>query len=185
MQSIITLASIALLAATGASAAPTRTIRQEPTSTVTLTGVTHTVVAGRGGLKFEPDNVVAEIGDVVEYHFLPKNHSVVQSSFGSPCQPLEDGSGFSSGFNFATAEGQSANVFQIVVENKTPVWYYCSQTNGNHCQNGMTGVINQKFDSPDFTLAKHRELAVNAPTSVTPAEQRGAVLANPNPLAGV
>jgi hypothetical protein len=65
MQSIFAIASIALLAAAGVSAAPTKTYCDAPTP-VKHTGVTHTVVAGRGGLRFDPDNVVAEIGDVVE-----------------------------------------------------------------------------------------------------------------------
>jgi hypothetical protein len=109
---------------------------------------------------------------------------VVQSSFGEPCQPLANG--FSSGFNFATKEGQAPDVFQITVKDKKPIWYYCSQTTGNHCQSGMTGVINQNFDNQDFSLAKHKELATKAPQSVTPAKVSGGeVKANPNPLAGV
>jgi plastocyanin len=180
MQSIF---AIALLAA-GAVAAPTKTTCDKPT-TVNPTGVTHTVVAGRGGaLVFDPENVVAEVGDVVEWHFLPRNHSVVQSSFGEPCKPLTDG--FSSGFAFATTEGQADDVFTITVQNKAPIWYYCSQTTGNHCQSGMTGVINQNFDNQDATLAKHKELAKNAPTSVTPLGVSGGLVGpNPNPNSGV
>lgn len=65
---------IALIAALGlASAAPTATTGTGSSKTVTLTGVTHSVVAGRAGLHFDPENVVAEVGDVVEWHFLPKN----------------------------------------------------------------------------------------------------------------
>jgi plastocyanin len=175
---------ILAVAALGAvsSAAPTGTTGDHPTRTNALTGVTHTVVAGRGGLKFDPDNVVAEIGDVVEWHFTPKNHSVVQSSFGNPCHPSSPDS-FFSGF-FPVAEGQSAEVFQIVVKDKTPIWYFCGQTNGNHCQAGMVGVVNQKFDSP-FTLAKHKMLAANASTStVQPWAQGGSRIPNPNPLSG-
>lgn len=184
-----TLTAAILVAA--AAAAPTSTTgssTKTPTRTVPLTGVTHTVAAGRGALTFEPNNIVAEVGDVVEWHFAPKNHSVAQSSFGAPCKPLADSTGtpgFFSGFNFAVAEGQSANVFQVVVEDKTPIWFYCSQTNGNHCQNGMTGVVNQNFDS-DKTLAAYNALARNSGTSVSPAVQLpvGGVVPNPNPLSG-
>ena len=53
--------------AIGASAAPTLTTRQEATTTVELTGVTHSVVAGLAGqLVFDPDNVVAQVGDIVD-----------------------------------------------------------------------------------------------------------------------
>jgi plastocyanin len=164
---------------------PSSTTPEVPSTTVHLTGVTHSVTAGLGGLRFEPDNIVAEVGDVVEWHFLPANHSVVQSSFDKPCEPLADGTGFFSGFNFATQQGQSDNVFQIVVEDRKPIWFYCSQTNGNHCQKGMNGVVNQNFDNQAFSLRAHRELAAKTTVSVSPpVVQGGEVLVNPNPLSG-
>ena len=173
--------SFALLA-TGVLAAPTCTAPEEVTKTVPLTGVTHSVIAGFNGLNFEPNNVVAEIGDVVQWEFLPANHSVAQSSFGNPCQPLADGSGFFPGFEFAVTEGESKNVFQIVVESHRPIWYYCPQTTGNHCQRGMVGVINQDFNNPAFSLARHMELAAEADASIIPETiQGGEVLVNPNP----
>jgi len=163
--------------------APSSTYTSTPSKTVCLTGVTHTVAVGRGGLRFDPDNVVADIGDVVEWHYLPANHSVAQSSFDKPCQPL-NGHAFNSGF-FPTKEGQNPEVFQIVVEDKTPIWYYCAQTKGNHCQSGMVGVVNQKFDTP-FTLAAHRELAAKTNVSTTlPNVQGGYRITNPNPLSGL
>ncbi|KAL1844530.1 hypothetical protein VTK73DRAFT_2350 [Phialemonium thermophilum] len=175
-------AAVLALALGLASAAPTATPASDPSKTVPLTGVTHSVVAGLGGLHFDPDNVVAEIGDVVEWHFLPKNHSVVQSSFDKPCQPLSDTS-FFGGF-YPTADGQNPDVFQIVVKDKSPIWYYCSQTNGNHCQNGMGGVINQNFDS-DKTLARYKEIAAGTGTSVSPPTiQGGQRIPNPNPNGG-
>jgi hypothetical protein len=80
----------------------------------------------------------------------------VQSSFDKPCEPLASGAGVFSGFNFATQTGESKNVFTFQVQNKDPFWYYCSQTAGNHCQMGMSGVINQNFDG-QATLAKYKE----------------------------
>lgn len=176
-----------LLAASSISAAPapSSTTNNEVTRTTTLTGVTHSVVAGLGGLKFDPDNVVAEIGDIVEWHFLPMNHSLVQSSFAEPCKPLADGTGFFPGFEFATQQGQATNVFQIVVEDKKPLWYYCPQQKGNHCQQGMVGVINQNFDNQEFSLRRHRELAALTGTSVIPeVNDVGKVIPNPNPNGG-
>ena len=168
-----------------ASAAPTGTTTgsEVPSKTYTQPRVTHSVVAGRGGLKFDPDNIVAEVGDVVEFHFTPRNHSVVESSFGQPCQP-KDATSFFSGF-FPVTEGQSSEVFQIVVKDKTPIWFYCAQNNGAHCQSGMTGVINQRFDSA-ATLSAHRDLARArvAPSEVQPYIQGGARITNPNPLSG-
>ncbi|KAH8673870.1 extracellular serine-rich protein [Xylariales sp. PMI_506] len=181
-------ALILAVAASVASAAPTTTSTtgsKLPSRTVQETGVTHSVVAGRGGLRFDPDNVVAAVGDVVEWHFTAKNHSVAQSSFGEPCVPLADGTGFFSGFDFAVTEGQADDVFQILVEDDSkPIWYYCAQTVGAHCQNGMVGVINQNFNSPN-TLAAFTNLAAGTGASIIPPiVQGGQVIANPNPLSG-
>ncbi|KND88999.1 hypothetical protein TOPH_06250 [Tolypocladium ophioglossoides CBS 100239] len=178
-----TILSQAIAATT--SAAPTTTTARDASKTVTLTGVTHSVVAGLAGLQFDPDNVVAEIGDIVEWHFLPKNHSIAQSNFAEPCQPLADGTSFFAGFNFVTQQNQAPDVFQIVVKDKKPIWYYCPQQTGSLCQNGMVGVINQNFDNPAFSLSKHRDLAAKTTVSIIPpVQQGGQVIANPNPLGG-
>ncbi|POS69597.1 hypothetical protein DHEL01_v212012 [Diaporthe helianthi] len=181
VQNLITI----LAAAAGVTTLPTATETSSPDKTTSLTGVTHSVVAGRGGaLLFDPENVVAEIGDMIEWHFLPRNHSVAQSSFAQPCVPDASlAQPFFSGFQ--PNEGpQAPDIFQIVLKDKNPIWYYCAQTTGNHCQNGMTGVINQNFDTPN-TLAAHKALATKADTSVVPpVVQGGAVIRNPNPIAG-
>jgi plastocyanin len=44
-------------------------------------------------LVFEPDTVIASVGDIINFHFYPINHSVAQSSFDKPCQPLAGGVG--------------------------------------------------------------------------------------------
>ncbi len=53
-------------------------------------------VGGSAGLAFIPDSLVAEPGDMVQFHFLSKNHTVTQSGFAKPCVKLADGadSGF-------------------------------------------------------------------------------------------
>lgn len=156
--------------------------------TVRSTGVVHRIFAGstveNGGLHFEPQNVVAEIGDLIEFHFLPKNHTMVQSSFDKPCEPLAGGAGIFAGFNFATKEGEAPNVFQFTVKDTQPFWYYCSQTAGNHCQSGMSGVINQNFNS-DKTLAKYKEMAKNTVTkqpSADPLASQGGWIVPNKPL---
>jgi plastocyanin len=148
----IALAATALLGLS--TAAPTNNV-------IRSTGVIHRIFAGsqtaNKGLHFEPENVVAEIGDYVEFHFLPKNHSIVQSTFEKPCEPLGGTESVFSGFRFNTSMGEADNVFTFQVASKKPFWYYCSQVNGNHCQMGMSGVINQDFYSRDKTLAKYKE----------------------------
>ncbi|TID16865.1 hypothetical protein E6O75_ATG09631 [Venturia nashicola] len=166
------------------------TYKSNTTSTTTSTppaskvkpsthGATHTVVAGLGSLRFAPENIVAEIGDNIEVHFQPLNHSIAQSSFSSPCTPLLDishyESGFFSGF-MPTNMTEAPNVFTIDVVNKDPIWFYCSQTKGSHCQMGMAGVVNQDFEGEE-TLKVYKEMAVGTGVSVSPKRVQGGVVA--------
>lgn len=61
----------------------------------------HKITVGADGLlTYNPANISAAIGDTVTFEFHPKNHTVTQSSFSQPCQPLLQSTGivgFSSG----------------------------------------------------------------------------------------
>jgi len=96
-------------------------------------------VGNNGALKYEPNNTVAAVGDSVEFDFFPKNHTVTQSSFADPCHFLPGG--FFSGF-VPTTDATLGSSFTITVTDTKPIWFYCSQTTGNHCQQGMVGSIN-------------------------------------------
>lgn len=189
--SILSSAFVAALYAASALAAPASTPNKDVATRTNPNGATHSVVVGLGGLHFDPENVVAEIGDVVEFHFLAANHSVAQSSFASPCVPLTDASGaetgFFSGFVPTAAGTQNPDVFTITITDNNPIWYYCAQTKGDHCQMGMSGVINQNFDNGK-TLAVYQEvsaLQLGKTQSVAPAKIGGGVLGpNPNPNGG-
>ncbi len=68
-----------------------------------------------------------------------QNHSIVQSSFSEPCQPL--GGGFFSGFVPSTSpDSPSRTSFTLTVGDKNPKWVYCSQA--DHCKKGMVHAIN-------------------------------------------
>jgi plastocyanin len=98
----------------------------------------HIVVVGNNSIEFFPNTLSAKTGDTVTFRFWPKNHSIVQSTFASPCKPLDGG--IWSGF-IPSSTGASQDTFQIKIQNDTtPIWYYCSQM--KHCQGGMVGVIN-------------------------------------------
>ncbi|KAI1862981.1 hypothetical protein JX265_009027 [Neoarthrinium moseri] len=114
-------------------------------------------VGGSGGLVFNPNNVRAAQGDIIEYHFYAKNHSVVQSDYDTPCQ-LAKSNGFYSGY-FPVSDGESKSVFQITVNNTNPIWFYCSQ--GNHCSQGMVGVINPPADDKNGGLEDYRKKAAS------------------------
>lgn len=50
----------------------------------------HTVKAGAGGFKFDPQQITdVNVGDTVTFEFYPPDHSVVRAEFGSACVPYE------------------------------------------------------------------------------------------------
>lgn len=107
---------------------------------LTLAAAKNTVVqVGEGGLKFTPDNITgAKEGDTLEFHFYPKNHSVVSSTFDKPCVPNKDA--IFSGF-VPVESGEGEEVFTVTLNDTSkPVWVYCSQ--GKHCQSGMVMAVN-------------------------------------------
>jgi len=120
------------------------------------------VAVGQNGLTFTPSDIKASVGQSVEFSFFPKNHSVTQSSFADPCHPLAGG--FFSTFMPTTSE--SSTTFTLLVNDTKPIWIYCGQTTGNHCQSGMVAAINAP--ATGNTLAAFAALAKNATTSTSP-----------------
>ncbi|UKZ73128.1 hypothetical protein TrVFT333_000769 [Trichoderma virens FT-333] len=118
---------------------------------------------GESGLSFTPNDIEAAVGDILEFHYHPKNHSVVAADFATPCKPKAEG-GFYSGF-FPTASGENENVFQVEVNNTTPIWFYCSQTTGNHCGAGMVGAVNANANK---TLEEFKAAAAKITTNESP-----------------
>lgn len=100
---------------------------------------------------------------MVQFQFAPANHTVTQSTFAEPCQPialnLPGTKGFYSGFMPVTAQATSTPTYTIMINNTTPIWIYCSQ--GKHCQAGMTMVINQAATG-NKTLEAFKALAKQA-----------------------
>ena len=98
-------------------------------------------------LTFSPDNIKVAAGSMVQFQFLAGNHTVTQSTFDQPCQPIGQHSnvtGFHSGFMPVAAGANTGSIptYTIMVNNTTPIWVYCAQ--GKHCQAGMSMVINEK-----------------------------------------
>ncbi|KAI1779699.1 hypothetical protein F4818DRAFT_453693 [Hypoxylon cercidicola] len=124
------------------------------------------VTVGKGGqLKFEPETLAAQPGDTVTYQFFAKNHAVAQSAFNTPCQLQENGifSGFTPN---ASPDVAAPTTFTITVNDTKPLWFYCPQTNGNHCQNGMVHSINAPLSGNTFDAYKAK--AQQAATPSTP-----------------
>lgn len=118
-------------------------------------GKTHQVtVGGSAGLVYTPDSLVAEPGDMVQFNFLSKNHTVTQSAFAKPCVKLADGvdSGFMPNGD-ETVNPPPTYMFQVL--DKEATWFYCRQ--GNHCGAGMTFSINPTAEK---SQAKFKQLAI-------------------------
>ncbi|KAI1156707.1 hypothetical protein F4825DRAFT_214820 [Nemania diffusa] len=128
----------------------------------------HIDVGFNGALMFNPNNVTELVGTVVEYSYNPMNHSIVQSSFDQPCQPIDrPGGGFVAPF-VPTMQTPSGVTFEVTLTNADPIWFYCAQTKKSHCQSGMVGSINAATTG-DKTFQAFQALAAKAPPStITP-----------------
>lgn len=129
-----------------------------------VSAATISIDVGEGGsLKFDPDSVTAAVGDTLEFHFYSGSggHSVVSSSFSSPCQP-ETNSFFS---GYVTGDGTGDMTFVTTVNSTDPIWFYCSL--GFHCQSGMVGVVNPPSGQTvsDYAAAAQKVTEASAPAS--------------------
>jgi uncharacterized membrane protein YgcG len=131
---------------------------------------------------FDPSTITASHGDILEFHFEPKNHSVVSGLYAFPCTPTQLGTGFFSGFTFNTTDGEAVcglsclwsqlvciltrsqdKVFRVTVNGTDPTPFYSSQ--GNECSGGMVGIINP---SKNQTLADYKKRASALARAVSP-----------------
>jgi len=99
---------------------------------------------GTAVLKYSPSKITAAVGDMVQFQFAPKNHTVTQSTFDNPCAPVSLHSnitGIHSGFIPVTADAEMTATFTMMVTDQKPIWLYCAQA--KHCQSGMVMVINE------------------------------------------
>ncbi|KAF2142417.1 uncharacterized protein K452DRAFT_270059 [Aplosporella prunicola CBS 121167] len=105
-------------------------------------------------LVYNPENVQAAVGDMVEFKFMEMNHTVTQSSFDNPCVKAEDG--FDSGF-MPNPDGKDGVTWSVMVNDTKPVWAYCKK--GPHCGLGMVFSINAAMEG-DKTFEAFKDLAM-------------------------
>ncbi|KAL8365510.1 hypothetical protein RB595_004363 [Gaeumannomyces hyphopodioides] len=128
---------------------------------------TVSVVVGRNGTTFQPNNIRAAVGDAVQFQFMGGNHTVTQSTFDNPCSPInnfvKNVTGVHSGY---------VPVYTIMINNTNPMWLYCAQA--KHCQNGMVMVINENTAANSSrSLANYRQLASSVAQSTVPGQTTG------------
>ncbi|KAJ6479009.1 hypothetical protein C8R45DRAFT_358116 [Mycena sanguinolenta] len=111
---------------------------------------------------FEPNVALAANGTIVTFQFTgsPGNHSVVQSSFSNPCQPLAGG--FDSGLISVPHTLSPAPEWNLTITNdQIPIWFYCKQLFPvPHCHSGMVGGIN--LQTTNKSLPEFESLAASA-----------------------
>ncbi|CAG8953471.1 hypothetical protein HYFRA_00010221 [Hymenoscyphus fraxineus] len=129
----------------------------------------HVVKVGgtNGTIKFQPDDIQAAVGDMIQFQFAPNNHSVVQSTFDAPC--IASGSVYS-GYMPVAASASTTPTYTIMVNDTKPLWFYCSQ--GKHCQNGMSMVVNVATTG-NKTLAAYKAAAKNVAQATIPGQTPG------------
>lgn len=117
------------------------------------------VRVGDGGLVFNPTSVTGQVGDTIHFQFISKNHSVTQSTFGTPC--VQAPNGIDSGFLAADPASTLAPSWSFTLDATTPLWFFCAQTNPlNHCQSGMVFAVNPTADKTfDAYLANAKNAA--------------------------
>ncbi|ORY62471.1 Cupredoxin, partial [Pseudomassariella vexata] len=112
------------------------------------------VVVGGNSLTYTPNSVTANPGDVVQFQFNARNHTVTQSAAEAPCKPLHGPApGVNSGFIAFDAASGMVGTFNMPVTNTSPMFLYCAT--GPHCQMGMVMTINANADQ----LIQYAQLA--------------------------
>ncbi|KAF8644869.1 hypothetical protein AX16_008224 [Volvariella volvacea WC 439] len=121
--------------------------------------VTHDVQVGPNGqLVYDPPYVNAAAGDIINFIFNPKNHTVTQSTFDQPCMAVPSGTDSS----FIPVMLDDPNpTFQVHVMDENPVWFFCRQT--NHCGAGMVFAINPgpEGSATSFSAFQQHAIAIN------------------------
>ncbi|TVY92353.1 putative GPI-anchored cupredoxin [Lachnellula willkommii] len=111
-------------------------------TTNSLSSYVHSVTVGAGNtLTFAPNDLDANIGDIVKFTFLALNHTLTQSSLELPCTNI---GGFSTGFNQFNPKNLSGQfVVEYPVRTLDPQWFFCAQTKAkSHCRAGMVFALN-------------------------------------------
>jgi len=143
---------------------------------------------------FTPNQIEATRDDIVQFQFSgsPGNHTVTQSSFATPCEPLQGG--FDSGWVTVFQQINPFPAWNLTITNDAePIWFFCKQDLGvpSHCKAGMVGVINigsisfNEFESAASAASTVGQeqggfIGVNAAATGPPTIPSGAQYLNPN-----
>jgi len=133
--------------------AATSTVNAAAAATANAAAATQTVIVGGTDKVYTPNQITANVGDMVIFEFQAENHTATTSAFTSPC--VSNGL-FDTGF-MPNANGSVIPPPQVgmAVKVATPIWFYCKQK--GHCGDGMTFAINPTANK---TQAEFEALAI-------------------------
>lgn len=144
---LLALLGLGSIACAQSTSATNTSGSSSPSGTSSSAAVTHTVTVGKANFAFVPDSLQANIGDIVEYHFFPQNHSVARAEYLYPCVPYEDMGrgkvGFFSGFKpvDTISSDTPPPSWSIRINDTNPIFFYCTAP-GSCINYSMVGVIN-------------------------------------------
>lgn len=151
------------------------------------TGATHSVtVGGPQGLSFNPQVLRPAVGDTLVFTFLSQNHTVTQSAFETPCDPLAGGmdSGYQANPN-NTVNPPPQVAMQVMVNTplcKPPPKALPPRTAPNTIKQGSSAVkaptAERAWSSPS-TPPPRRRTPCSRPS---PSAKRARVAAAPSPV---
>jgi len=120
---------------------------------------------GTAATAYTPNNIVAAVGDFVNFEFVGGNHTVTQSPFSAPCTQLfnTDTNELGIDTGFIVGSATQTPIVPLKINDTTPIWLFCQRK--PHCNTGMVMVINAPANSTTKTLAA---FTANAATSPEP-----------------
>jgi len=146
------------------------------------------VVGGPNRLYYDPSNITAQVGDVIQFQFQQKNHTVTQSTFASPCRALTLTStsgqvGFDSGFMPVADNVTTFPTYNITVNDTAPIWAYCRQA--THCGSGMVFSVNAVESGPNnFAAFQAAAKQQNGTTSTSSTSASSSTSTNKSSASG-
>ncbi|KAJ7349148.1 hypothetical protein DFH08DRAFT_743009 [Mycena albidolilacea] len=135
---------------------------------IARSAVINVTVGGTGVIAYTPNQVTANVGDVIQFVFKQKNHTITRSTLASPCSPLVGAGAFDSGFvPVDAAATDNFRLAQLTVEDTNPIWIYCRQA--GHCAQGMVFAVNPGDKFAAFQAAATGSASASAAPSATVA----------------
>ncbi|POR35431.1 Extracellular serine-rich protein [Tolypocladium paradoxum] len=152
-------------------AAPAKRLEQALTVRADPPKLIPVVVGGPQDL-FVPNQIKANVGDVVQFQFSNGNHTVTQSTEKAGCQPLQAANpqAVHSGHIPFIAGQKDVGTFIMPVTSTDAMFLYCAT--GPHCQTGQVMVVNPTSDTQ---LANYVKVSMAAKKNVDGAGFSGGI----------